>query len=127
MAANGLRTFAIIPLLSVFFITGCGGGSNSSSNNEQVVISISPTTATLNGGAQQQFQATITGSSNTGVQWQVNNIAGGNAQFGTITAAGLYTAPNPGDLSIQVTVTAIASANPAKTAGAQVTVNPIIA
>jgi len=120
MPVRILRNLAHLLLLGVFgLIAGCGGASF---NN--VSIAIAPASATLDAGIQQQFQATVTGSSNTSVTWQVNNITGGNAQVGTITASGLYTAPNPGDLSIQVTVTAVANVNPAKTASAQVTVNP---
>ena len=120
MAARILRTLAHLLILSVCgWIASCGGAGF---NN--VSIAIAPTSTTLDAGIQQQFQATVTGSSNTSVTWQVNNITGGNAQVGTITASGLYTAPNPGDLTIQVTVTAVANVNPAKTASAQVTVNP---
>jgi hypothetical protein len=40
-----------------------------------------------------QFSATVTGETNTAVTWAVDNITGGNATVGTITANGLYTAP----------------------------------
>ncbi len=122
MSAKFLHRCAILFFLTVCFLASCGGGSHN--NNSQVAISIAPTMATLNAGGQQQFQATVTGSSNNGVQWQVNSISGGNAQIGTITATGLYTAPNPGDLTLQVTVTAVPNADMTKTANAQVTVNP---
>ncbi len=113
---------AVLSLLSTLLLVACGGGSHNGGN--QVSISISPTSATLTAGMRQQFQAMVTGTSNTSVQWQVNSIIGGNAQVGTITPTGLYTAPNPGDVSLQVTVTAVANANPAKTASAQVVVSP---
>jgi hypothetical protein len=49
---------------------GGGGGST-------VTLNLSgPTSVTL--GAQSQYSATVTGSSNTGVTWSVNGIAGGN-------------------------------------------------
>ena len=91
-----------------------------------VSIAISPTTATLNPGGTQQFQATVTGSGDTSVQWQVNNVTGGNDQVGTISTSGLYTAPGSTN-GVQVTVTAVAMADPSKTANAAVTVNPGIA
>ncbi|HZP23484.1 MAG TPA: hypothetical protein VFB04_08555 [Terriglobales bacterium] len=119
MPAKVLRILAIPFVLSVYLLAACGGAS------ENIAISIAPISATLNPGMQQQFQATVTGTSNTSVQWEVNNVAGGNPQVGTITAAGLYTAPGASDVTVQVTVTAVANANPNKTASAQVTVNGI--
>ena len=118
MSAKVLRVSALPTCLSLLFLIACGGSSS------QVAISISPTTATLNAGMQQQFTATVTGTSNTSVQWQVNSVPGGNSQVGIITANGLYTAPTV-DLTFQVTVTAVANANPSKTASAQVTVNGV--
>lgn len=41
----------------------------------------------------QQFTATVTGTTNTAVTWYVNDILNGNSSVGTITNAGLYTAP----------------------------------
>jgi Putative Ig domain len=54
-------------------------------------VILSPTAATVAAGASQQFTATV--QQNAPVTWKVNNIVGGNATFGTITQAGLYTAP----------------------------------
>jgi hypothetical protein len=71
----------ILPACSALFLgivcclAACGGGTF---NNSQVAISISPTMATLNANQQQQFQATVTGSSDRVVHWQVNGISGGN-------------------------------------------------
>ena len=58
-----------------------------------ITVAVSPTSVTLAPGTVQNFGATVTGSTNTSVAWSVNGIAGGNATVGTITAAGLYTAP----------------------------------
>ena len=48
--------------------TGCGGGSNNTSQ-PSVFLSASPLTVILNQGAQLQFSATVSGSSNTAVTW----------------------------------------------------------
>jgi hypothetical protein len=67
-----------------------------------------------------QFSASVTGTSNTGVTWSVNGVAGGNSSVGTITASGLYTAPTqPGSY----TITATSVADSTKTASATLTVN----
>lgn len=62
-----------------------------------LLVSITPPTATLNLGDQQAFSATVTGSANQAVTWFIQEGAAG----GTITAAGVYTAPNsPGTFHI---------------------------
>lgn len=72
-------------------------------------------------GNSLTFTATVAGSMDTGVSWSVNQVAGGTAASGTITAAGVYTAP--GDLPAgAVTVTAISHADSTKAASAAVTV-----
>jgi hypothetical protein len=124
---NRLRPTILVSIIAfLLFSIGCGGGGNSSSGNSgsEVSVAISPTTATVNAGGTQQFQATVTGSNNAGVLWQVNNVTGGSAANGTISTSGLYTAP-PTTVAIQVTVTAVSVADSTKTASATVTVNPV--
>jgi hypothetical protein len=67
------------------------------------------------------FSATVTGSSNTGVTWQVNNATGGSAASGTITPAGVFTAPAALPSPASVTVTAVSQADPAASATATIT------
>ena len=126
--ALSLMSAVCLLLLSV----NCGGGSSNSNSggsggsggSTTVSIAISPTTATVTSGGTQQFQATVTGTTNTGVTWQVNQVTGGSTQNGTISTSGLYTAPTT-DVSLQVTVTAVSNADTTKTANATVTVNPV--
>jgi hypothetical protein len=58
-------------------------------------------------GNTQQFTATVTGTSNSAVTWNVNGISGGNSTVGTVSGTGLYTAPqdlpNPANVTIQAT------------------------
>jgi hypothetical protein len=56
------------------------------------------------------FQATVTGSTNTAVTWEVNGVVGGNSTTGTILT-GVYTAPTQVPNPASVTVTAVAQAN----------------
>jgi len=90
---------------------------------QTVAINISPTSANVPTGATQQFTATVTGSANTAVTWQVNNITGGNATVGTISSSGLYTAPASVPAG-GVSVKAISQADTTKSASASVTVTP---
>jgi DNA-binding beta-propeller fold protein YncE len=93
-----------------------------------VRIQLVPATASIAVSEHYQFTATVTGTSDTAVNWSVNSIAGGNATVGYIcpnsaascTTAGEYFAPAiaPGS----VTITAISVADTSKTATAAVTV-----
>ena len=76
-----------------------------------VAVSISPSTATVKTGTTQQFGATVTGTSNTGVTW--------SASGGTISSSGMYTAPTS---SGSYTVKATSTADTTKSASASVTV-----
>lgn len=58
-----------------------------------VTVTLSPRNASVTTSQTQQFTATVTGSSNTAVNWSVDGAAGGNAAAGTISASGLYTPP----------------------------------
>jgi thiol:disulfide interchange protein DsbA len=89
-----------------------------------VAVSVSPTTAVvLAATGTQAFTATVSNAgANTAVSWQVNGIAGGNATVGTISSAGLYTAPATIPSPATVTVSAVSAADPTRSASATVTV-----
>ncbi len=76
----------------------------------QPSVVVSPTTASVPVGATQQFTASLQNASG-GVQWSVEGVAGGNASVGTISAGGLYTAPDavPAGGSVSVRATHLAS------------------
>lgn len=79
-------------------------------------VTVSPTSASLTQGAAKTFVPTVTGASNKAVNWTVS--AGG----GSISSAGVYTAPNtPGTY----TVTATTQATPSASASATVIVTGI--
>jgi hypothetical protein len=86
-----------------------------------VALTLTPATATVVISQSAAFQATVTGSTNTAVTWQVNSVVGGNSTAGTI-AAGVYTAPASVPSPATVTVTAIAQADTTKTQSASVLV-----
>src|SRR5580698_3195944 len=99
---QGSQTFAIA-------ISGAGGGGGGS-----VTVSVSPTIATLVSNQTQQFTATVSGTSNTGVTW--------TATAGSVSASGLYTAPTVNSQT-NVVITATSIADTSKSAGAVVTVD----
>lgn len=84
-----------------------------------VTVTVSPTTATIPVSGTQQFTATVTNTSNTGVTWSVDGIMGGNSSVGTVSTSGLYQAPST---SGNHTVTATSVADTTKSASAAVTV-----
>ncbi len=83
-----------------------------------VVVQVTPTSASLNGGQTRQFAATVTGSANTAVTWSMT------PSVGTLSSAGLYTAPATVTTQQAVTVTATSVADTTKSASATVTLNP---
>jgi hypothetical protein len=96
---------------------GCGGSS--SGGGTTITVSVSPSTVDVGLGAQTQFTATVTGTSNTAVTWQVNGTAGGSSAAGTITSSGVYTAPTTLPSSPS-TITAVSQANAAVSGSATV-------
>ncbi|MGH9827980.1 MAG: YncE family protein, partial [Blastocatellia bacterium] len=93
-------------------------------------VSVSPANVTIGTTEQFQFTATVSGNSNTAVNWSVNQIANGNSTVGTImptactarmpitptppnpatpgTSVACYTAPAAAQGSITVTATSAA-------------------
>jgi trimeric autotransporter adhesin len=64
-------------------------------------------------GTTQTFNATVTGEPNSAVNWQVNKIAAGNSNVGTISSSGAYTAPSAVPSPSLIVITAASQANPA--------------
>lgn len=118
-------------IASLLILTGCAIGGGSSSKNPPpppppppptVTVNVSPATATVNLGATQQFAASVTGATNAAVAWNVNGVANGNSAIGTITTAGLYTAPQIIPSRAAVTIGAISKASTTASASAIVTI-----
>jgi YD repeat-containing protein len=89
-------------------------------------VRVFPLTATVLPGDTIAFTAVVGGGGDQGVIWAVNGIVGGNNTVGTISTAGLYTAPNlTGNASLQVVLRATSVAQPTLFAESQVKVlNP---
>jgi len=80
---------------------------------QSVTVSVSPSNASLAQGGQVQLTATVTGLSNQVVTWAVSRGTG------TITQAGLYTAPRAVETDV---ITATAQADSSKSASASLSV-----
>jgi hypothetical protein len=59
-----------------------------------VTVTISPRRAPLTLKQKQQFTATVSGTTNTGVTWLVDGTVGGSSTIGTISTSGLYAPPS---------------------------------
>ncbi|HXP78407.1 MAG TPA: IPT/TIG domain-containing protein [Verrucomicrobiae bacterium] len=123
-----------VSLLTAAALAGCTGTTKSSPasnptpppSGSSVTVTVSPASANVRAGATKSFGATVAGSSNTAVTWQVNGVAGGGAATGTISASGMYTAPATLPSSNTVTVRAVSSADATATGSSAVTLqNPV--
>ena len=59
-----------------------------------VTVTILPRRAPLTLKEKQQFNATVSGTTNTGITWLVDGVVGGSSTVGTISTSGLYTPPS---------------------------------
>lgn len=114
------QSLALIAIVTVLFLS-CGK-SNKTPSAPAVMVSISPASATVGAGAEQQFMATVANATNTAVTWQVNGTAGGSSSAGTISSSGLYAAPATVPNPATVTVAAVSQADTSVSASASVTV-----
>jgi hypothetical protein len=102
-----------------------GGISTTEPLTVSIAVSVSPAAQTVAVTQTQQFTVTVAGTADQSVTWAVDGVAGGNSTVGTITAAGLYTAPAVPPSPNSVSITASSAADPTKSAVATVTVvNP---
>ncbi len=87
-----------------------------------VTVSLTPNAASLAPFGTRQFTATVSGSNNASVVYSVNGIEGGNANVGTISGSGLYTAPASTASQLMVTIRAVSQASTTASATATVTI-----
>jgi len=109
--ANSVQgSFIFVTATTTFVITG------------PISVGLSPMTASLHVGGTQQFTGYAVGSVNNALTWQVNSVPGGGTVTGTITTAGLYTAPAAIPMTGNtITITAVSQADTTKTASSVVT------
>ena len=92
-------------------------------------VVVTPSAATVEVFTATQFSATINGQASSAVTWQVDGATGGNSITGTISTAGLYSAPHSisngiiptNGAPVTVQITAVSTANTSNTGTATVT------
>ena len=117
-----LASLAVL-MAGVMFLASCGSGTTFT-EIPLPVVTISPASASVQTGSPLQFTATVVSPTSTTIIWTVNNIQGGNSSVGTISAAGLYTAPAAIPTPATVTVKAVISAETNPFGAASVTITP---
>lgn len=127
-SSNSLNALKPGPLSVVFLLTVLSTCLTTQLSG-QVSVSISPPLVTMATLATQPFTATVSGSSNTAVTWQVNGISGGNSTAGLVsttvlgtTNEAIFLAPSTVPSPASVSVTAISQADSTKSATATVTI-----
>ena len=105
---------------SLLALLGCGSAGPPA--GPRIVMTVSPPSALLASGENLQFTATTNEPDGALVRWSVNGVAGGNSTAGTITPAGLYTAPAVQPSPNPVTVAATSIRDPAVKASALVSI-----
>ena len=127
---NGIVGQFLLAVSCAVALGGCAGIQQGTSPTEPTKpaggISVTPSAVSIRGGGSQQFGAQDSENSTAAFAWSVNGVAGGNATTGTISAAGLYTAPEFPPTANVVSVTATEPADSTKSATAAVTLqNPV--
>jgi serine protease len=78
----------------------------------KVLLAVCPGSSNvLVGSGTQTFTASAANTTDDSVTWQVNEIPGGNSTVGTITSAGVYTAPATVPAASAVTIAAVSNAD----------------
>ncbi|MGA8034918.1 MAG: DUF1800 family protein [Candidatus Acidiferrales bacterium] len=105
-----MRRWNVVPLILILLTAaGCAltpAGYTSAPPPDSTTLTISPATANVRAGSSQTFVPSIT---SVPLTWSVNGVAGGSSSVGTITSAGVYTAPatlpSPNNITVSVAET----------------------
>ena len=96
--------------------------SGQAAQSTTVSVVVSPSPASVQTNATQQFTATVTNATTQTVNWSVNSAPGGNSTVGLVSTTGLYTAPAVPPAGGTVTVQAASTVSPSAIGTAVVTV-----
>jgi hypothetical protein len=145
ISSSGLYTApGVVPSPSLITITAISQKDTTKSASAKITVTatstpanitvvVSPGAATVANFGTQKFTATVSGSTNTAVTWQVNGTTGGNRALGFVSSSGLYVAssgvptmpdPNGGTKAATVAVTAVSQVDNLTSGSATVTILP---
>ena len=122
--SNGLYTApASIPTGQTVTITATSVADSTKSSSATITLipdtlAISPSGASLTQGQSQQFTATVTGTTNTYVNWSMN------PSVGTLSTGGYYTAPSSVTTLQTIVITATSQADGSLVKSVNVVLNP---
>lgn len=104
-----MRRMSLATGLLLGWAFACGGGKPGPPPAPQTIsVAISPPGASLWTGGTQTFTGTVSGTTNTAITWSVVEAAGGS-----ISTAGLYTAPGAaGSFHVKATMSRIQRSRP---------------
>ena len=131
------RFLLLFVFAAALFQADCAGVTSGSGGNPgapppppppppAISVSVAPNPVNVRAGQAQPFTATVTGTSNTSVTWEVNGVSGGAMATGTISASGVYLAPATLPSPNSVTVQAVSMANSSASGQSAVTLeNPV--
>lgn len=122
------RSGIIFVSVLAVFLSGCSqyvGDTSGGSGPLPFTITVTPTNPTVAGLNQQQFTAKTSNGTKPALTWSVNGAAGGSATLGTISATGLYTAPEFPPTPNTISISAVETADSSKSGKTGVTLtNP---
>jgi uncharacterized protein (DUF1800 family) len=123
-----VKRFALMMLAATALLGGCAqailpGGPGAAGGPGLTALTVSPSSTSIPGVAQQQYTATTGDGSKPAVNWSINGIAGGNATLGTITSSGMYTAPEFPPAPNSITISATETSDTRKLGNASATLN----
>ena len=93
-----------------------------------ISVSVSPPSATVSAASSLQFLATVLGTADQSVTWNISGADCANAGCGTIDATGLYTAPvsAPSTDTLSIMATSSEDTSRSGSASVSVTTTPVI-
>jgi hypothetical protein len=114
-----------VSLLLCMICASCGAVGSGPGPPPAVTVTVTPNSAQPFPGGIVQFKAVVENALSSAVNWQVNQVPGGNLTVGTIDSKGLYAAPTLVPNPPTVTVTAVLQSDSTKTGASNVTIQAL--
>jgi hypothetical protein len=120
------RAFFLIASLAAFpVLNSCGSGSSGGGTPPPAPssVTVTPASLMLNKGGMQTFTATVNGTNDQSVFWEIEEAVpkSGDSAHGAISTGGVYIAPATVPTPASVTIRALSAADPTKSGMATVT------